>query len=110
MAAAPRKRSTKTRWADGASDQDAFKRAKAQHQGLADPESELIARRRPVAGPLINKNSSCAARQGFNRKAKKERNRYGIMAQDLRYAVRMLPKAKASLRWAVLSLALGNRS
>jgi predicted permease len=91
--------------ADGASDQDAFKRAKAHIKDWRLLESELIRSKRPIAGPLMNNRLAREAR--IQSQSRRGGIGMGSLAQDLRYTVRMLLKAKGFTSVALLSLTLG---
>ena len=91
--------------ANGASEQDALNHAKAHIKDWQLLESELIRSKRPIAGPLVNNRFAREAR--IQSQSRSGGIGMGSLAQDLRYGVRMLLKAKSFTAVAVLSLALG---
>jgi putative ABC transport system permease protein len=92
--------------ANGSSQQDAFNRASAHIKDWRLLESELIRSKRPIAAPLINNHFAREARvQSQSRRG--GGIGMGSLAQDLRYAARMLLNVKGFTTVAVLSLAVG---
>ncbi len=90
---------------EGASEAEAFDRAKAHIKDWQVLESELIRSKRPVSGPFLDQRLVREARiQSHNRSGETV---MGSIAHDIRYGLRLLFRDKAFTAVAVLSLALG---
>src|SRR4030095_1190448 len=89
--------------ADGASQPEALDRATAHIKDWRLLESELIRSKRPIAS-IKNRLSG---EEGIQSQQRTGGLGMGSIAQDLRYGVKMLLKAKGFTSVAVLSLALG---
>jgi predicted permease len=90
---------------DGASEQDAYRRAVAHIKDWQLLECELIRAKRPIAANWVNNSLARDAR--IHTQNRIGGSVMGSFLQDLRYGVRMLLNSKIFTAVAVLSLALG---
>ena len=90
---------------DGATEQEAYRRAAVHIKDWRLLECELIRSKRPIAHTWIKKRLAAEAR--IESRIGKGGIGMGSLGQDLRYGSRMLLKSKALTAVAVLSLSLG---